>query len=152
MAKQHYSRSDETYDVLRGYEGMIAKEHDCDDSHIYAIKNGVSPDPYPRFRHLFRASARAGAPVGIWLHDLNSIALSAQPLKASPECLTETLLDKIRRNSDATVAVTAALEDKQLDKRECHSILATLAVEAENNRKLERIVQRQLAEHVEKES
>ena len=139
-----YSRSDETYDVLRGDEQRISKEYPCDDSYIYAIKNAVSPDPYPHFRHLFRAAARAGAPAQRWLDELSGILMAAQPDCIS-ECLTETLLDKIRRNSDATVAITAALEDKRLDKRECHSILAALATEAENNRKLERIVQRQLA-------
>jgi hypothetical protein len=145
MARNHYGRSDETYDVLRNHVQPIAAEYGCDDSYIYDIKNQRTPDPYPKFRHLFRSAAQAGAPVKIWLDDLQGIAIKKRSARPSLQKLAEDLLEKIQLNSDATAAIVSALGDKQLERHECHTVLAALALEAENIRNLEAMVQLQLS-------
>lgn len=59
MPRKTYTLTDETYRVLNGKEAEIAKEMECEPQYIYGIKNKDNPDPYPKFRELFRASANA---------------------------------------------------------------------------------------------
>ncbi|MGE3953533.1 MAG: hypothetical protein AB7F88_19790 [Pyrinomonadaceae bacterium] len=146
MSRRRYDRSDETYMVLRNHVSAISKEYPCDPSYIYGIKNGDSNDPYPHFRHLFLAAARGGAPVSIYIDDLEGIRLNAAADKPSADALAAELLKKIHSNSDATAMIVDALKDRHLDKSECHTILAALAREADTNSRLEQIVKRQLAE------
>ncbi len=146
MPRPKYSRSDETYDVLRRHIQPISKEYGCDDSYIYAIKNGDTNDPYPHFRRLFSAAARAGAPVRVWLDDLSGVAVAAASGSSCIDKLSEQLVQKININAEATTTIISALSDKQLEKHECHTVLAALALEAENIKKLEHLVQRKLAE------
>ncbi len=142
-----YPRTDETYDVLRNHVGPISKEYPCDSSYVYAIKNGDSNDPYPHFRHLFLAAARAGAPVEIWLHDLNAIVARANcGAETETADLVARLSDKIESDADSTSELLTAIGDRKLDKVECHRILSTLEISRDIETGIARIVERRLAE------
>ena len=142
-----YKRSDETYEVLRNHVGAVAKEYPSDSSYIYAIKNGDSNDPYPHFRHLFLAAARACAPVQIWLRDLNAIVARARCSDETNEIdLVERLSDKIESDATSTSELLSAIGDRVLDRSECHRILATLEISRDIENGIARLVERRLAE------
>lgn len=142
-----YTRSDETYQVLQHNTEMIAKEYPCDSSYIYSIKNAGSNDPYPHFRHLFLAAARAGAPVRIWLHDLNAIVARAdRSNEIALKDLVAQLADKIESDADSTSELLAAIGDRQLDQSECHRILAKLEISRDIENGIVKVVERRLAE------
>lgn len=143
-----YTRSDETYEVLRAHVGPIAKEYPCDSSYVYSIRNGDSNDPYPHFRHLFLAAARAEAPVEIWLRDLSSILTRALPGFEADGDLLRQLTKKISAEADSTSKILEAIGDRVLDRKECHEILAVLEIDADIKNGIRRIVERRLAEIV----
>lgn len=143
-----YTRSDETYEVLRDHVGPIAKEYPCDGSYIYAIKDGHSNDPFPPFRHLFKSSAYAGAPVEIYLRDLNGILAKARPELGADGDLLRQLTKKISAEADSTSKILEAIGDRVLDRKECHEILSVLEVDTDIKNGIRRIVERRLAEIV----
>ncbi|MGD9564481.1 MAG: hypothetical protein AB7Q37_18905 [Pyrinomonadaceae bacterium] len=147
MPRKKYQRSDETYDVLKHHVGAIAKEYPSDASYIYAIKNGDSNDPYPHFRHLFLAAARAGAPVKIWLRDLSAIAARAEcSNEGAATDLVTRLSEKIESDAHSTSELLAAITDRVLDKAECHRILSTLEASRKIENDIATIVEVRLAE------
>lgn len=145
MARKNYKLTDETFKVLSKKEQAIADEYDCDGSYIYAIKNGESPDPYPHFRRLFRAAARAGAKAEIWFNDLAGILINSRPIIHCTE-FSKQLLKKIRTDAECTEKMIEAVADGELDKSECHELLAINQKVLENARHLEMILQKRLGE------
>lgn len=141
-----YPRTDETYEVLKSFIGPIAKQYPANDSYIYAIKNGDANDPYPHFRHLFLAAARAGAPVEIWLRDLNGIVEHAGGRLGTVTDLVARLSEKITADADETSDILDAIADRKLDKRECHKILAAVETDIDLNSGIKRLVGSRLAE------
>lgn len=149
MPRRKYTRSDATYDVLRNHVGAVSKEYPCDDSYIYAIKNGDANDPFPPFRHLFQSAARAGAPAEIYLHELNGILARSLPNDVQGD-IVKRLSDKITSDSNSTSEILEAVDDREIDKAECLRILAALEVSRDINRGIETLIERRLAELAEK--
>lgn len=109
---------------MKDHVQMIAKEYPCDDSHIYAIKNGEKNDPYAAFRHLFASCAAAGAPVEIWLRDLRGIIERHLPSEQIFDIheLAGRLAEKIEAEADEDSELLRAISDRQLSRTECHRI------------------------------
>lgn len=121
MPRKTYKLTDETYEVLKGNEQSIAKEMECDPSYIYGIRNQENPDPYPKFRALFRASANAGAPIYIWLNDLQSIGKRKKQTVTAQDFYTA-LIRKIEVDAQSTEEILKAVKDGEVDKHECQKI------------------------------
>lgn len=134
-----YSRSEETYEVLKHHVGPISKAYPCDDSYIYAIKNGDANDPYPPFRHLFQSSVNGKAPVRIWLRDLKSIVDGVQCDSSMSE-LRELLSEKIMKDADSTSKMLDGIQDDCLDRQECLDILDALEIEQQVQNGIKRLV------------
>jgi hypothetical protein len=146
MARENYPLSDETFKVLSGHIQEFAAEADKDVSYFNKIKNGVEKDPYSHFRALFRIGCRTGAPVDIWLQDLQGIYVRSRRLHVPLSELSEKILEKVETDSDALHEILAAIKDRQLTKAERHSILAKLARNKETNDAIEQIVLANLGE------
>lgn len=123
-SKNTYKRSDETYEVLKNHVQPIAREYPCDDSHVYAIKNGEKNDPYAAFRHLFASCAAGGAPVEIFLRDLQGILQRFRPTEKILDIheLAGRLAEKIEAEADEDSELLRAISDRQLSRSECHRI------------------------------
>lgn len=149
--RRQYPRTDETYDVLRKANlKNIAKEYPCDDSYLYTIKDGKSNDPYGHFRVLYKACADAGAEVDIWLNDLIAIKTKARKENLTLRDIAATLMEKIRTDADSSAKLLESLRDNQLDRKECHEILAAFAANDTVEDEIKRLVQLRLAEIGEK--
>ena len=151
MSRQTYPRSDETFKVLAGHEAEFAREADKDASYFNKLKNDVEPDPYSRFRALFRTGCRTSAPVEVWLHDLQAIFVRSRKLQLVSSELTSTLLQKIQSDSDTLKECLAAIQDGNVDKSECHAILAKLATNEEISNSIKQTVLDRLGELTEGE-
>lgn len=144
MARKTYKLSDETYEVLKNHEQGTAKEMECDPSYIYGIRNQINPDPYPKFRELYRAAAADGAPVHIWLNDLKSISNRGQRIKV--EDFYTGLIKKIESDAESTERIVEALKDGTIDKPECLKIADSLQKMGANLESLKSLVQLKLGE------
>jgi len=149
--RQNYGLSDETFQILIGKESLIADEFGCDESYIFGIKNQKNPDPYPKFRRLFRAAVRAGANAQLWLNDLSGIYAKAQMATTAMHELSTNLLEKIKADGESTSRIVDAIADSHLTKTECHAILSALAKNTETNKRLEQLTLRRLGELSEEE-
>lgn len=143
--KNTYGRSEETYEVTKNHVGPISEEYPCNDSHIYAIKDGRANDPYPPFRHWFRTSSRAGAPVEVYLRDLQGIVEASRPASTSTIDLVARLSEKINADSNSTSEILNGISDNQLDRRECQRILDAVQISEDINSGIRRLVELQLA-------
>lgn len=139
-------RSDETFLVLSGHEAEFATEADKDVSYFNKVKNGVEADRFAQFRALFRVGCRTTAPVEIWLNDLQGIFARSRRTPAPVAELSDKLLEKIPSDSDLLQEILTALQDKKLDKSECHLILAKLEKNKAIIKQIEELVQTELGE------
>jgi hypothetical protein len=146
MARQTYSRSDETFKVLSGHEGEFAREMEKDVSYFNKIKNENEPDPYPRFRAIFRAGCQTSAPVEIWLNDMTGIYIRSRRLNASASELSRIVLEKIDGDGETLKEIFDSTKDNHLDKEECHRILAKLARNEKTNEQIRAAVLARLGE------
>lgn len=146
MSRPRYPRSDETYEVLRDHVGAVAKEYPCDDSYIYAIKNGTSNDPYPPFRHMFCAAVGGGAPVEIYLRDLQGVLARRPAGRSITEDLVDQLSKKIESDANETSEILGAIGDRQLDRAECQRILDSLDIGDKISKGIRRLTEQRLAE------
>lgn len=151
MARNTYHRSDETFQVLIHHESEIAREGEWKPQYIHQVKDGESPDPYPKFRALFRAAVRAGAKAEIWLNDLTAIYVKARKSDVCSSELSAKLLEKITVGAEAVRVMVDASSDGQVDERECHAILAALGRLERIIKRLQEIVLHRLGEIKEKE-
>lgn len=142
---RRYPRSEETYDVLKHHVGPVSKAYPCDDSYIYAIKNGEANDPYAQFRHLFQSAVIGKAPARIWLRDLEGILENVAPDPAISE-LRELLSEKIMKDADSTSKMLDGLQDNHLDRKECQDILDALEIEQQVQDGIRKLVEKRLAE------
>ena len=143
---KRYPRTEETYDVLRNHVGSIAKEYPCCDSYISAIKNGDSNDIYAQFRQLFRAASDAGAPVEVWLRDLNGIVERRKVMASDAGDLIKHLSGRMLAEADSTSKILDAISDHDLDRSECHRILQAREISRDLGANIDRIVSARLAE------
>jgi Lhr-like helicase len=151
MAREQYSLSDETFQVLINHESKIAEEYGCHESYIFAIKNQKSPDPFPKFRRMFRAAARSGAKAEIWFHVLAGDLTRARRADVCTSELSAKLLEKITAGAEAVRVMVDASSDGYIDERECHAILAALSKLTGIIERLREIVLHRLGEIKEKE-
>lgn len=114
-----YTRSDETFEVLKEHVAAVAKQYPCNDSHICRIKNGEANDPFPPFLALFIPAANGGAPVRAWMRRLESHIPKA--LVTGIE-LVKLLAEKIEKDADSTSEIVRDIEDHHVDDRECDRI------------------------------
>jgi hypothetical protein len=125
MARKTYSHTEETFKALSGREAAIAKEMECDPSYIYGIKNHTHPDPYPRFRELFRAVVRGGGDASYWSEDLAAIAESIRH-GADDKDLAGALLDDVGEFAAAIQEISRSIADGQLDENETHELILVM--------------------------
>lgn len=144
--KNTYSRSDETYEVLRDHVRAIAKEYPCDDSHIYAIKDGRANDPYPPFRHLFKSALYAGAPVKRYLRDLSGLVENHECRGNRTKEIIAELSRKIEADAVSTSELLSGVQDNNLDRVECQRVLDALEISRAIEEGIKVLVERRLAE------
>lgn len=147
--REIYRLTDESRHVLTGNCGKIAAEMDVSDKYLYAMLAESETDVYAPFRRLFRAAANACAPVEIWLNDL--IAIQKRAANACAGAIVKmqsALREKIRVDAATTEKLIAALDDGELDKRECHELLAAVYKIRGNADRLESLLHHRLAELV----
>jgi hypothetical protein len=114
-----------TRKVITNNVEIIADEMDIDKSGLYRLLNNTESDSYAKFRHMFKAAARAGAPVEHWLNDLSAIhARNSKPVpKQHPmECIAKVL----DANAATVTEAIQAFKDGQLDQKESDRILLSL--------------------------
>ncbi len=136
MARKTYALSDATYQALINHEADIAREMECDPSYIYGIKNHNHPDPFPKFRELYRAAAHAGGETSFWRNELNSIDQAARPPLEKKGELVVHLVSKLGSDATSSAEILKAIEDGHVDERECHRLLRVM----ENVRTNEQII------------
>ena len=150
MSRRIYRRTDETFKVLVDHVAPVAREMECDYSHINRIKNDEYPDPYAPFRELFRRAAAANAPAEIWLNDLMAILLRSKKGQINVSELSGNVLRKLQSDSETLQEILQATSDNHLDKSECHLILKKLDTNETINTQIKEIVLHRLAEENEK--
>lgn len=131
MARKTYSLTDATFKALAGCESSIAREMECDPTYIHQIKRGDSPDPFPKFRELYRATKHGGGDTSYWRNELNAIEAVGNDIQAAND-LNVRLLSKINIYADAVKEIVQALADGKIDARECHRLIGSLAVVQKN--------------------
>jgi len=142
-----YTRSDETYEVLRYFVPQIAKEYPCNASHIYAIKDGGANDPYPPFRHIFSVSSAAGAPVDIYLRDLQGIVDRRRRMQTDTMAdLAARLAESIKADANEHSEIVDALNSGDLDRAECHKILDAYKISDRIDEEIKTLIRGRLAE------
>lgn len=121
--KRTYTTTDETRKVLAGHEPGVAKAKGCCPSYIYNVKNAEEPDPFPPFRKWFQQCAIGGAPVHVYLHDLECIAVQAERGHSSEIDVIAKLINKLDADAETSKLIAAANADGFWDARECEQIL-----------------------------
>ncbi len=97
MPRHTYELSEQTIKVLTGNIQEVAREMDVKPTQLYLYLSGTDTDPFSKFRYMFTCAARAGAPVEIWLAELESIlaryteeaAANIPPAKLTGEIVRE---------------------------------------------------------------
>jgi hypothetical protein len=146
MARRTYGHSDQTFQVLIGNEAAIALELDCDPTYIYGIKNRTNPDPYPKFRELFRSAARAGGDVSFWLNDLQAIQTSAADSSQGTAELTDLLLKKVQSDGLSTEEIIRAISDGHVDAKEANRLIKRMDDVIHNAEVIKKLLLERLAE------
>ena len=126
-----YELSHESRKVLSGNVKTVADEMEVNDKYIYAILAGTETDPFAKFVHLYKAAARAGAPVCHFQNRLREIdhrCLRLMPPKTVIECLTA----KISADAETTRQLVDAMQDGQVDETERERIRIAIAAERQN--------------------
>jgi len=131
VARKTYGHSDQTFQAIVKHEAEIALEMDCEATYIYAIKNRDTPDPYPKFRELFRATVRGGGNASFWLDDLNGIYKSAEPAKGLAT-LHDKLFSDVNVYADAIKEIVKAVSDGTIDEKETRRLIRAMEVIQKN--------------------
>lgn len=125
MARMVYQLSPQTRKVLTNHVKDIAIEFDCDPSHMYQILSDVEPDPFAKFRRLFKAAVRAEAPFELWMDELSGII--ARYTKAPPKrSATECLIEHIQAGSELATKMVESFADGRIDDIEAAKLQAAL--------------------------
>ncbi len=125
--RETYPLSTETLKVLTDRVGDISEEMDVTTAYLYQILNSDTCDPFAKFRRLFAAAARAGAPVEIWLAELHGIVAKYK----RDRTMTEALTDKIATDAITTSELLTALHDGQIDAHEAPRLRIHIGKERE---------------------
>jgi len=131
MARRTYGLTDATFKAVSGNEKSIATAGEWDESYIGKIKRSEAPDPFPKFRELYRATKLGGGDTSYWRADLNAIEALGNNVQTSAD-LNSRLLSKINIYADAMKQIVTALEDGEIDARECHRLIAAMEVVQKN--------------------
>lgn len=145
MARKTYKLSNQTFLALVDHEPGIADEMDCDPSYIYGIKNQKHPDPYPKFRELYRADVRAGGGYEHWDNDMAAIRASVEKRTDTGDTM-KCLLEKIHLDAVSTERIVKSLDDGILNEREIAEILRDVKKIRQNTSDLESGLYRKLGE------
>lgn len=141
--RKTYGTTDQTVLAIIGKEQAIAAEMDCHPTYIYGMKDRDNPDPYARFRPLYRAAVRAGSAHCHWDNDMAAIRAEADDARkiAEPMAL---LLKKVRSDGDLTADILEALGDGVLTEPEIHKILKGIKAVRKNADDIESALLKQL--------
>lgn len=137
MSRETYPLSKETRAVLTDNVADIAAEMDVHTSYLYQILSSVECDPFGKFRRLYAAAVRAGAPVFHWDDELEAIRDRYAPHKLN---IDRELAESIKEDADVSIShvngESLYSQLKEVDESiEAKQRLRTAIIEAINDEK-----------------